>query len=988
MNGNQPATLRDQREKQTAFIEIVNAEKLLWVTIQHKGISHPEVQDLYHKARSGYEKIILSDYQIVDIQEVEYSLWKLHYKHIDEYRKKIKKVSTSSESTNNLNSHVEGFRLFLSEVADFYKDLITKFRKSCGLLEHTVCTKKSGGSVSVDSAHSQLCHYVCHRFLVCLGDVSRYMELCKKPDAQKWGVAATFYLEAASVWPHSGNPQNQLALLATYIGDEFLALYHCIRSLAVKEPFPDALDNIMLLFEKNKSSQLQSLSTDAHIDFSKPLKRLSSQIKSHSSMDSTNINKLGANEHVRPVKTDIWPLFVRMISFFLVKPSFEDLPHTFASTMKELEALLALNDKELNSSLEPYEPFDTSRKGPYRAIQAVTILIFVIHNLIKTPKLEELKGQRDEQHSACSIWAWTCTYTFLGHLIQRCLSFSSNNQENSCSLLPAVLVFMEWYVSVLDYAETYGKDEKVNNAKYYFYGALVDLLSGFSVKEHEMVNSASQTALWEDHELRGFEPVFQSDDLLGFSTHSANKRNFEAGNSIRINRIFHASVKIAVWFKGLSESPIFYDQSARKFTKKTNLQIAEKPSAIEEEEEEVILFKPLTRYNSEPIDHTETSEEGVRRSSSLVSTENGSHGPPSLSGWVLNKESLNLEREKGSRNPNKRELSPILEIPTSSLANMSIAETTNAQPYIAPIPSAPLLPEDPVWLRGNLSKEEHSILGAPPVRRLPNFSLPQEPLDLAYGVPGFVDALRPPVFGLSSSEWLYRYNNNLSLELPSSNQHRPVLGNNLAGNLGNYQGYDGGPRYDLIDKWGNPLLTNRMVFFENPNQREKPSFGYQRPNIVAAGSGELGAEQPQLLQHLKEREWQLQSEAPFRELYTSNGIGDLGLKYVGQICKKLRTVKIERIDVNGDMLVSHTGLIYLAKGCPELEYLRVDVKDITNEALECIGAHLKKLIDFCLILEHNNRCWFEREEDITKLSGGGDWHMAYMCMYKARTIAM
>ncbi|GAA0139885.1 hypothetical protein Leryth_003128 [Lithospermum erythrorhizon] len=28
------------------------------------------------------------------------------------------------------------------------------------------------------------------------------------------------------------------------------------------------------------------------------------------------------------------------------------------------------------------------------------------------------------------------------------------------------------------------------------------------------------------------------------------------------------------------------------------------------------------------------------------------------------------------------------------------------------------------------------------------------------------------------------------------------------------------------------------------------------------------------------------------------------------------------------------------------------------------------------------------EEDIPKLSGGGDWHMAYICMYKARTVAM
>lgn len=44
----------------------------------------------------------------------------------------------------------------------------------------------------------------------------------------------------------------QLAVLATYVGDEFLALYHCIRSLAVKEPFPDARDNLILLLERVK----------------------------------------------------------------------------------------------------------------------------------------------------------------------------------------------------------------------------------------------------------------------------------------------------------------------------------------------------------------------------------------------------------------------------------------------------------------------------------------------------------------------------------------------------------------------------------------------------------------------------------------------------------------------------------------------------------------------------------------------------------------
>lgn len=49
----------------------------------------------------------------------------------------------------------------------------------------------------------------------------------------------------------------QLAVLAMYIGDEFLALYHCIRSLAVQKPFPDAQDNLTLLFEKVKPDILR-----------------------------------------------------------------------------------------------------------------------------------------------------------------------------------------------------------------------------------------------------------------------------------------------------------------------------------------------------------------------------------------------------------------------------------------------------------------------------------------------------------------------------------------------------------------------------------------------------------------------------------------------------------------------------------------------------------------------------------------------------------
>ncbi|RVW60784.1 Coronatine-insensitive protein 1 [Vitis vinifera] len=67
-----------------------------------------------------------------------------------------------------------------------------------------------------------------------------------------------------------------------------------------------------------------------------------------------------------------------------------------------------------------------------------------------------------------------------------------------------------------------------------------------------------------------------------------------------------------------------------------------------------------------------------------------------------------------------------------------------------------------------------------------------------------------------------------------------------------------------------------------------------------------------------------------------NVIGDRGLEVLAQSCKKLRRLRIER------------------------EYVAIYVSDITNAALECIGAHSKKLCDFRLVL-------LEREERITDL---------------------
>ncbi|PWA35789.1 hypothetical protein CTI12_AA606180 [Artemisia annua] len=78
-------------------------------------------------------------------------------------------------------------------------------------------------------------------------------------------------------------------------------------------------------------------------------------------------------------------------------------------------------------------------------------------------------------------------------------------------------------------------------------------------------------------------------------------------------------------------------------------------------------------------------------------------------------------------------------------------------------------------------------------------------------------------------------------------------------------------------------------------------------------------------------------------LHTEDICGDRGLQVIVQVCKKLR--KLSHLG-----RVTHMGLISLAQGCCNLEYLHVTLTSITNEALECIGTHLKNLGDLFLIL--------------------------------------
>ncbi|KAJ6769860.1 SMG-7 SUPPRESSOR WITH MORPHOLOGICAL EFFECT ON GENITALIA PROTEIN 7 [Salix purpurea] len=1003
--------LKDQKEKPSLLVEVANLEKQLRTLVHTRGLFYSNVQDLYRKICSGYEKIILNDHRLEELQDIEYSLWKLHYRHIDDFRKRINKISAYGGETETLvtpqskvaaqrssDNHVDGFKSFLSEATGFYQNLIFKIRRYYDLPEDFSFHRSGANSASAEPKKMQKLQFLCHRFLVCLGDLARYREQCERSDTQnhKWSVAVAHYFEATIIWPDSGNPQNQLAVLATYVGDEFLALYHCIRSLAVKDPFPDAWNNLILLFERNRSSHLHYLSSEACFDFLRP-SEISVWTESQSTNDFSNSKPLKAEDEGSR-ETHLWSLIIRTISFFFIKSSFEDFPCTFASTVKELDVLMALDDATLKAAMESYQRMNSARSGPFRTLQFVSLFIFVIENLINSPDQKDSKGKTEVQQIALIQAAVAASFIFMGRLTDRCLKADS---VDACPLLPALLVFVEWVVSIIDELETHGSDDKSTSAMSYFFGVFLELLNQFDFNSGE-VKPPHSIALWEDYELRGFAPVALSQVALDFTSHWEHRDSFEHGTRYRANRFIDAAMKIAT---NNSCKWIFYDKSGRRFSvaesnqfqdrkevekmvsastvaqekdphqqitqsteKSEKVILEEKPSSpvmngksISLEEEEIILFKPLTRYNSVPVyssvtttdqtpsedtgDQVVPADECLRRATSLLIAQNrdqgdpsaflsdltnfrcnkpmkqqesllkdtaehllseapNSHGtpslrtsisagPPSLNAWVLDR-GLGNERVKGKGEMSKHSLAPIQETASASINDLSIRETDSvissthepltphysSPPYSAPVPSAPFLPDDAVWLNGSqstftdynssgtINRTNSNYFDASQVSGYSNWTGPHQPLHYSPEIPGFMDAYTP-VRRMTSSEWLRQYRESQNLEREPS--HLWPVHSYTIGNTGNIHDIS---RFSLLDQWVTPIASNQFVYEESPpthqgfppvyrtdDQRNKFFYGYQRPGPYGCG----GVNEPEpLLQHFKEKEWLLQQDPTFR----------------------------------------------------------------------------------------------------------------------------
>lgn len=186
----------------------------------------PSDPNAWQQMRENYEAIILEDHAFSEQQNIEFALWQLHYKRIEEFRAYFNAALSSTNSNplpggkgpvrpDRITKIRLQFKTFLSEATGFYHDLIIKIRAKYGLplgyfedSDNRIVMEKDGNKY----ADMKIGLVSCHRCLIYLGDLARYKGIYGEGDSinREFTAASSYYLQAASLLPSSGNPHHQV----------------------------------------------------------------------------------------------------------------------------------------------------------------------------------------------------------------------------------------------------------------------------------------------------------------------------------------------------------------------------------------------------------------------------------------------------------------------------------------------------------------------------------------------------------------------------------------------------------------------------------------------------------------------------------------------------------------------------------------------------------------------------------------------------------
>ncbi|EEB12909.1 smg-7, putative [Pediculus humanus corporis] len=426
-----------------------------------------------------YQQVLILDLEYALDKKIEQELWNHGFKNF------IANLQNSAKDKKNpKHSEAQAMLCWCLEAASgFY---LTLLHEICAAYDLDLPFRRKGSvygcnkNVSSIDVHCQpnksSCYYICQHCLVHLGDIARYRNQSRQAEA--------FYRYAVQLSPSSGQPYNQLAILEASRGDKLSTVYHYVRSVALRHPFPVASTNLSRTLNKHAEEVIK--------------------LESHT--------KLSCTEYVTA--------FLKL--------------HGLLHSNTELETAEKLV-QVLTTSLTAH--IATESLTSWKLVQIVTINIFALHNArgtvdgnIKTFGENELTDDEQKIETLITDFLAACLTAFLLPVY----TIKSGESLIDYFAMPAIKLTLEWIQQEPEVLEKSSFKSRLQ-----IWPSLCKMLNDIQPAINNFpAKNYAHVPLPEDRDLQGFLPFEKSFQNLKFHTEDL-KINTEALNKLRGSRLIN-----------------------------------------------------------------------------------------------------------------------------------------------------------------------------------------------------------------------------------------------------------------------------------------------------------------------------------------------------------------------------------------------------------------------------------------------------------------
>lgn len=453
------------------------------------------------RMRTACVELMLADLAYAETKDVETRLWRRGCNASKDALRRKMKECLEQNKTVEAEKHQKDMLELFEEARKTYRCLVALLQRVYGDV------KAPGGEESgvhvekmlleKHEAPEETLRRTCATCLLRLGDLARYeVEINETNLREKsWNEAETWYRSATKVWPHAGNAHNQMAVLAVYRKQPVVACYHYLRSLAVKELFFTAKENLLLFFGK-EAAEDRPADVENQSEPGKIVQRIS----------RTLVQVLGTlYNHAYPDEGDAILAALR-----------KDLHNiTKKRHCKNLEVLQRMED------------------GSSTLLKMLTCCISMVY-WVRTVKGIE-KEDPAALYEKLLAKAMTLCFLFGRCMAQSCLFILPEDSD----ILAGLMILLEWMSTCPDGFLSLECSVNGASASQDFYDALVKYLRKCKV---ECTFDRHKVALPEDVELNGFVPLQEIHKALDFNFPSPEGQTLA---SVRRHRLCQAAKALA-----------------------------------------------------------------------------------------------------------------------------------------------------------------------------------------------------------------------------------------------------------------------------------------------------------------------------------------------------------------------------------------------------------------------------------------------------------